>query len=333
MANRGMTNFCSMFLFLVVFTMLLGNTVFAQVKSVTHPIGIVADGQNYEINTNAILSSAHINSIGVKPHDSGASLQLNAILHVITNNATQDYWLQNMIEFPDTDLKDVFFGNNMWNVSNYYTKICLRNTDLQLTCEPKVYYKYVDEQSFQMPFDIALVTSEKTVPGIGVQVQFSYLDQNGTKIYDNEQLVIPGVKSSSFLITSNTNIRNWMYYDAEFVWGGLMNGEIGNFTSMNSTLLLFYNDGINNENLWKRFSGYTNYGRDTTETAHNIYSVPKLDGPTPVLWGNYSIISAKPISTKNISPVPEFGTLAYVVFLIGIITTIIISTRLRSKMT
>ncbi|MGI0047847.1 MAG: thermopsin family protease [Nitrosotalea sp.] len=263
----------------------------------TPAVGIVADGQNYTLTTSAVMGIANINSFSVDPSNSGASLQLNSIMHVITTTGTQDYLLQNVIQFPDSNSNNAYVGDYVFNVTSY------GNT--------KYYDKYADENLFQRPLKILFATREQTIPGVGVQVQFLYSDkQTVFKEYDNKTFVIPGIISSAFLVTSNQSILNGSEkYETEFVWGGYGNGSIGNFTSMDSTLSLFYYTNVQvpqNSSQpylispWKPFQGYANYGRDTGEMDQNIYSTinPENNGTAVIELGKTENIT---ISTDKLS--------------------------------
>lgn len=248
----------------------------------TYPTGISAYGDflndntiiPYEINTNGVMGIVRINSISVNPPNSGASLQLNTILHVTTTNGTTDYWLQDVIQFDDTNSQTANFLDNIWNVSDLKntSQICAHTNPVKyVICKIMgVYYKTNTPFSYTLPFSEALAISEEIIQGKGVQIQFMHSGNGVTDTYDNKIITIPNITSASLLISNNT--ANYAYYDTEFVWGGIANAEIGNFNAMNSTLHLFYNDGSNNVVPWKPFPGYSTIGYDTAETAQNIYS-------------------------------------------------------------
>lgn len=291
-----------------IFTIFL--SAYAQAE--TYPIGIASNGKNqenqtvsYEIDTNSVIGIVHINSIGVDPPNSGASLQLNAVLHVITTNGTVDYWAQNVLQVYNTDYQSSGLLDNVWKFTSSGDvsqpsnplKVCIKIpfTSHLLCRDEQLLYKFADQSLYKLPFDKTLVITEKTILGKGVEVQFIYIENGNAHVYDTRMLAIPNVTSAYFLVTPNSKIDNYLSYDAELVWGGRSDGVIANFTSMDSKLYLFYNDtGQQNPsqpylvNPWKSFPGYITRGYDTAETARNIYSTlsPNNNGTAVIELGN-----------------------------------------------
>lgn len=279
----------------------------------TFPIGIVADGNNYanngmttyEVNTGGISGGLQLNSVSTNPSKSGTSLQLNAVLHVITTNGTVDYWTQNVLQIYNTDYKSAGFLDNIWKFtdSNEPLVECIKIPFLNHAMCKKEQFYYRDTSPFvyQLPFSTTLVMTEEVIPTKGVQVKFMHMEHGNTKIYDQRMLTIPNIISASFLITTKETLSNYLPYDAEFVWGGKSNGEMANFTSMNSILNLQYQDI--NSNTWKPFPSYSSHGFDTAETAQNIYSTIKTDFPgfASVGFGNDPIQNGPSSSTTTIN--------------------------------
>ncbi len=298
----------------------------------TYPTGIAANGLNYAnnyahytVNTNAVIGIAHINSISVNPPNSGAGLQLNVVLHVITTNGTTDYWLQNVIQFGDTNSQTANFLDNIWNLSNPEdtSQICAHTNILKhIVCKILgVYATPTTQFVYQLPFTEELAISEETILGKGVQIQFMYNGEGKASLYDNRMITIPNITSASLLITADNTTNIGLNYDAEFVFGGIGNGETGNFNAMNSTLGLVYNDGSINLAQWETFPSYNNDGYDTAETAQNIYSTinSQNNGTALVELGNpqnqntaiQTIPSTPPTITNGQQTQPIINTPSY----------------------
>jgi hypothetical protein len=254
----------------------------------TFPIGIVANGSNFSnngidntVNTDEISASVQLNSVDTDTAKSGASLQLNAVLHVITTNETIDYWTQNVLQIYNTDYKTAGFVDNIWKTtsSNEPMVECVKIpfSNHTICKKEQFYYRGTSPFDYQLPFSTVLVMIEKVIPQKGIQVEFMHIEHGNTKIYDQRMLTIPNIVSASFLTTSDKTMANHLLYDAEFVWGGKSNGEIANFTSMDSILNLQYHDIDSNS--WKPFPSYFTHGFDTGETAQNIYSTIEMNFP------------------------------------------------------
>lgn len=282
---------------LIVIILVSGGIVFeTSFAQTTYPTGISANGLNYyapyTVNTNAVMGIAHITSISVNPPNSGASLQLNVVLHVITTNGTTDYALQDIIQFDDTNYQTAKFVDNIWNVSDLKntSQICAHTNPLKYTlCKILgVYFKSTRQFSYQLPFTEELAIAEQTIQGKGVQIEFLSTENGQTNLYDNRTITIPNITSASLLITADNATNIGVPYNTEFVFGGMGNGETGNFNAMNSTLGLAYNDGSINLVQWKTFPKYSTIGYITAETAQNIYSTinPQDNGTALVELGN-----------------------------------------------
>jgi hypothetical protein len=275
-------------------------------------IGIIADGEirdkNYnvtpfEINTNGIAGSVQIHSISTNPPSPGASLQLNAILHVTTTNGTADYFIQNVLQIADTNYRTAYFENNVWSLSEPVNSsgICAVGNQ---PCYPShdKYQQYYATSSkpftYQLPFSTSLVMTEDVVPNHLVEISFMHIEHGNIQLYDHYYLPIPNVISASFLIKGDPSISP--HYVAALVWGGNSNGSSAYFDSMDSSLNLGYKD--TNSNTWKPFPDYFQYGYDSTaETAQNIYSIiyPQFPGQALVKLGNNTNQNNIPTSTTN----------------------------------
>ncbi|MDE1867904.1 MAG: thermopsin family protease [Thaumarchaeota archaeon] len=260
-------------------------------------IGIVADGIRwtngvltpYEVNTNGIAASVQIHSISTNPPYPGASLQLNAILHVTTTNGTADYFIQNILQIDNTRDKTAYFENNVWSLSEPTDRsgICaVGNQPCYPYYDNQQYYATSTEPfTYQLPFSTSLVMTEDVVPNHFVEISFMHIEHGNTQLYDHYYLPIQNVVSASFLIKEQPS--NHVFYVAGLVWGGSGNGSSAYFDSMDSSLNLQYDD--TNSNAWKPFPDYSSNGYvSTAETAQNIYSIiePNFPGQALVKWGN-----------------------------------------------
>ncbi|GEM_PF-3786279 len=246
-----------------------------------HPVGIAAVGiannenatSTYQINTHEVTAYASVNSINTNSPMLGASLQLNVILHVKTTTGSKDYWLQNVIQFLDTQGREARILDNIWNANGPHDPLihCVNlgsNFLNDTTCQQlSFYYEVTPEFKYQLPLSTTLMINEQPIPGQGVQVRFIYTGYGLKHIYDQIMIKAPNITSASLVVTPHALTGSGQYYDAEWVWGGESNGRSAYFTSMNSQLGLFFAD---ENNQWKAFPYYFPYGLDTAETAQNI---------------------------------------------------------------
>jgi hypothetical protein len=246
-----------------------------------HPVGIAAvgivnngsDASAYQIKTHEIVAYVHVNSIDTNPPNPGASLQLNVILHVVKTTGAINYWLQNVIQFEDTQQKEARILDNIWSAHGQHDSLVhcvklgpsfLNDTQCQ---KLSFYYKATPEFNYQLPLSTTLMINEQPVQGQGVQVRFIYTGHGLKHIYDQIMIKIPNIKSASLVVTPYALTGSGQHYDAEWVWGGEGGGRSAYFTSMDSQLGLFY---ANKNNIGQPFPYYFPYGLDTAETAQNI---------------------------------------------------------------
>jgi len=272
-------------------------------------IGIVADGIKwtngvltpYEVNSNGIAGGVQINSISTNPPKPGASLQLNAILHVTTTNGTADYFIQNLLQIDNTNDQTANFENNVWSLSKPVNSsgICeVGNQPCYPYLNDRYYAKSTGLFTYQLPFSTSLVMTEDVDPDHLVEISFMHIEHGNTQLYDHYYLPIPNVKSASFLINEHPSSQT--YYAAALVWAGYGNGSSAYFDSMDSILNLQYED--TNSNTWKPFPSYSSNGYvSTAETAQNIYSTiePNSPGQALVKLGNIANQNNLQTSTVN----------------------------------
>lgn len=250
----------------------------------------------YAIKTPTIIGSANVSSIqaynasapSVNDTVSGATLQLNAVLVAEgANNSQQVYWAQNTPDFV-TNATQVSYNDNLWN--NTDLAGYLSNQTVTSPNGPSVFptgsnqtqsqyfYAYgTNNYTYALPFDFNLLLNESVTINrsvtiyVGVQVL-----QNGSapspapvSWFDNITVSIPGVQKAYFYIDGNDSTPVGSYYDAELVYGGEGNLEATNFTSMSSTLGLYYVNGTSSQ--ITPFPSFYSFGGDTGESADNLH--------------------------------------------------------------
>lgn len=252
-------------------------------------VGLVANGlvnktgsmTPYDIEADKVMGYVHVNSLDAQgtPY-SGASLQLNIMLHAVTTTGTHDIWLQNVIQFDDTTKRTGNVLDNVWSSDSHNT---LQKCIFAICKSTTYYYKTVHPFKYTLPFSESIMISEQPIVGEGVQITFLYVGHGLVNIYDKKLIEIPGLKSASILIEPNTLTGYGVAHDAELVWGGVGGGSIAHFTSLDSQLALEYANG---NYVWESFPYYFNKGLDTGESAQNLSSVVNQYG--------YGLVTSSP---------------------------------------
>lgn len=236
---------------------------------ITHSTGIVGSG--LLTIADAVRGYAQVRSLSTDP--TGSSLQLNNMLNILTTTGVQNFWIQNVIQFSPS-INQLRFIDNIWlpTLANFTSCTSLP----VMSCNPVHYYwKSTGFFSYSLPLTINLYVSEEVIQGKGVYVNFDYVTSAGL-IYKYDQVLIndPNVISASYLTTPIVGTQGLpivgQLYDSEWVWAGDGGGSTAYFTSMDSTLGLFYRDWT--YNTWNTFPHYRTLGYDTAEMASNISS-------------------------------------------------------------
>ncbi|PSN90598.1 hypothetical protein B9Q03_06425 [Candidatus Marsarchaeota G2 archaeon OSP_D] len=216
---------------------------------------------------------------------SAASLQLNAMLIVNSTNTTLVYWVQNVIVFL-TNNSTLFYADNIWNMSG--VGATLTNNSITSnsggyvtnTSRGPVYGSTSNNYTYMLPLSLELVTSERVVRGLGVQVGMGVrILRNGTTAngvlewYDNAT-IRQGLAKNAYFLVSGYELTPPIYtdsagffYDAELVFGGEANGAPTNFTHLNATLGLYYQAGSK----LSHFPSYYSFGADTAESTFDLH--------------------------------------------------------------
>ncbi|WP_221290193.1 thermopsin family protease [Stygiolobus caldivivus] len=227
--------------------------------------GVVGVAQVYSISA----YNASINSYG-------ASLQLNTVLQVNTVQGSQEYWLQNVVQFS-TNTSQYRVVDNVWNYTSYpsvlnSSAITGEGTVASTLEGTHLNYYYVYSTNWfntTYPLYTALLIKVATVPQ-GVRVVFSYLNGTSFTDYDNVTIKVGGVTSAYLLVDGYNTTGSGNAYDTELVFGGECNGEITQFDQINATIYMFY---LNNTGVLTPKS-LSPFGLDTAEASDNLFTVP-----------------------------------------------------------
>ena len=211
--------------------------------------------------------------------NSGASLQLNAVLEVqLADGTTQYYWLQDVVQFR-TSSGEYNLVDNVWNDTSSGSP--LSNATItgygSVSPSPKgYYYSYgTTLQAYSLPFAGYLLI--KLVSTNPLEVSFCYvIIQSGSQYYppsfncyDTVTINTPEPVSTAAIVTNpNTITPSGNAIDAELVFGGYGSGEYTTFNSLNAYLaLLYWGNGA-----WKPYGDLFMNGWDTMEAATDLIS-------------------------------------------------------------
>jgi hypothetical protein len=190
------------------------------------------------------------------------------------------YWVQNVLSL-NTSSSRYSYDDNVWNSSSQSANVSnssVHGSGTLLTFPSpsggkQVIYAYrTYDKDYSLPINITLVTSLTQANGVPV-VHFGYIDHGILSYYDNVTINVPS--SSAYLLsTPYYEAGNGNPYDFEFVFGGSSNGEISHFSSMLSTLSLYYLSGGS----LSEFPSYLTFGSDTAEGATDLTVVSSPSG-------------------------------------------------------
>ncbi|MGC8632574.1 MAG: thermopsin [Thermoprotei archaeon] len=258
----------------------------------------------YRLSAREVLGQANIselkayNPLFVSPYS--ASLQLNAVLVVNTTAGSQDYLLQNVVEFL-TNASTFKLADNVWNItspSSYVSDSKIRGKGAVAT-EPWVppwarstasVYSYVTGSAkYTLPISLLLETSVSDESG-NVVIEFGATEDGSGGIYDVVRIAVGGLEGASLLVSGYSMTPVGNYYDAELVFGGGYGGEATEFTSMSSQLSLAYVLTNGTSVLPRSLYGF---GSDTAESAYNllttcIHGQPEVQIGKPNLYLSFS---------------------------------------------
>ena len=273
--------------------------------SLPQPMGVVSYGLYnisdnlvpYQINTSAIYGVANITNIygyndspPVNTSINGASLQLNTVVNIVSNNGNvYTYWLQNVAEF-NTSAKNYIYGDNIWNfttnTANVNNKTLTGNGYFETYAQKNynntsnnvvvyAYPKYIYQNevvSYNYPLFITPIIKVSYSNGKPI-ISFGYKSGNGWHYYDNVTFNIYS-NNAQLLVTPYYETPNYHYYNSEFVFGGEGNGESTQFNRLNASLWEYYYSN----NTFIPFPSLFTFGGNTEETATNLKVVKSSSG-------------------------------------------------------
>jgi len=304
--------------------------IFATYSYVGLPIGITSFPRSPIITGEVegyfeVSAISAYNSNGESQYNvpnSGASLQLNAVVVVeLANGQKQYYWAQDVIGFI-TDKDEFSIWDNVWNDSGGSDTL----SSYAIMGNGKVYsskyYGYTALTStYTLPMSGYLIMRAYQVDG-SLRIDFGYeLGSGGVAWYDHvtitpyEPVVNAYFEANAQLASDETPL------DAELVFAGYGNSEWTNFTSLSAELGLYYWNG----SAWLPLPSDYDFGVHTAESAftdinvtvHNGLFVLSAPGPfTPsflVYLPQYlvSVVSPIPILVNGVE------TTNYTAWLIG----------------
>ena len=278
------------------------------------------------VKTNELVGKAMISSISAfnatPPANSsqyGASLQLNAMLRIISPYGNHTYWVQNVLSL-NTSSMQYTYNDNVWNASSEDASVSrftvsgsgsMLDFSTPSGAKQRIYAYQTYANGYSLPINATLVTSVTQNAGTPV-VHFGYINGGVVSYYDNVTINVPS--SSAYLLsTPYYEAGNGNPYDFELVFGGSSNGEISYFSRMLSSISLYYASG----GKLLPFPSYLTFGSDTAEGATDLTVVPSTSGAL-VTTGteNYSeyilpsgsYTQPEPTSSVTTSTVPSTST-------------------------
>lgn len=263
------------------------------------PIGVSSFGP---VRTAAVLGFFNITGIsaynpvgegefGVP--NSGASLQLNAVLEAeLLDGTAQYYWLQDVVLLITNSSKRYFVGDNIWNNTDkqgILSNFTIGGNGVVYLSDNDYYYAYgTPYESYSLPLaGYLLINITSTSP---LKVQFCYaVVQNGTAYYppvfdcyDAVTIRTPSpVVSAAIIAAPDRATPSDHLLDAELVFGGYARGEYTAFKALGADLALLYRDG----DAWALFPNLYINGWDTAEAATNLVSSARPNGFVRVAVG------------------------------------------------
>jgi thermopsin len=207
--------------------------------------------------------------------NSGASLQLNAVVVVeLANGQKQYYWAQDVIGFI-TDKDEFSIWDNVWNDSGGSDTL----SSYAIMGNGKVYsskyYAYTAlTNTYTLPMSGYLIMRAYQVDG-SLRIDFGYeLGSGGVVWYDHvtitpyEPVVNAYFEANAQLASDETPL------DAELVFAGYGNSEWTNFTSLSAELGLYYWNG----SAWLPLPSDYDFGIHTAESAFTDVNVTVPNG-------------------------------------------------------
>jgi thermopsin len=207
--------------------------------------------------------------------NSGASLQLNAVVVVeLANGQKQYYWAQDVISFI-TDKDEFHISNNIWNDSGGPDTL----SSYAIMGNGKVYsskyYAYTALSStYTPPMSGYLIMRAYQVDG-SVRIDFGYeLGSGGVVWYDHVTITPYEPVVNAYFEAGARLSSDGLPLDAELVFAGYANSEWTNFTSLSAELGLYYWNG----SAWLPLPNDYDFGIHAAESAFTDVNVTVRNG-------------------------------------------------------
>jgi len=251
----------------------------------------------YEVESSQIVGTAKVTALQVdtpdafryETHTSGLTIQLNTMLIVNDSTAAQKvYWVQNV---PDivTAGSQISFGDEIWNNTDntgFLSNQTITSTNFanggfvyqtgsgRFQTGPNLYAYSMNNVTYRLPLNLALLMKATVLPNAGVLVQLGYrLLSNGTTVtsptdwYDNVTIHDTTATAAYFDVSGSASTPTGHFYDAELVFAGEGNLESAHFLQLNATLGLFYQAP---SGTLSSFPTYYGFSGDTGEAADDV---------------------------------------------------------------
>jgi len=258
--------------------------------------------------------------------NSGASLQLNAVVVVeLANGQKQYYWVQDIISFI-TDRDEFHIWDNVWNYTTWPSVLSSQaitgNGEVYLNKQinSQYYYYGTPFNTYTLPMSGYLIMRAYTVDG-SVRIDFGYeLGSGGVVWYDHVTIMPYEPVINAYFEVGAQMTSTYTPMDAELVFTGYANYEWTNITNLSAELRLYYWNGsawlpLPNDYDFGVYTGEAVF-TDVNVTVHNGLFVLSAPGPfTPglVYLPQYlvSVVSPIPILVNGVE------TTNYTAWLIG----------------
>jgi|GEM_PF-1248236 thermopsin len=266
-----------------------------------YPVGLVYYGlcncsgglRAEPLSVEGIMGVALIKSIGAYTPVGlgrvyGASIQLNSLLEVITQQGkTQFLWLQMSTKFL-MNLSVVEFSDIVWNFTKPYSSISQLNGSggIEGSSVGDVYVYQSGSFHYTLPMlvkmkEVVSLDNSTGHPRISFLYYLKFFGSPFEPQFFSDNVTI-GVDAEEARIVANPffktqgGVSGYLYPDVEFVVAGIGNGYTGHFYSLNAVLGLYYLNGSEVKEIPSMFS----YGADTAEGALNAELTVKGGLPT-----------------------------------------------------
>jgi len=205
--------------------------------------------------------------------NSGASLQLNAVVVVeLVNGQYQYYWVQDVVQFV-TGSNEFYVVDNVWNYTSPTPTLSNQSivgNGAVYNSSGGLYYGYATSSStYSPPLGGYLIMNAYASGGV-VHVDFGYvIIRNGgyewpTVIWFDNVTIMPSTPATNayFEVGAQLTGGGWPM-DAEFVFAGYGNGEWTRFNQLSANLSMLYWNGSG----WEVLPTLYDFGFDTEESA------------------------------------------------------------------